>query len=49
MRGRSLAPLLRRAAVAYKEERYEKLIEKLSERGGLGTAGLLYPRPGTER
>jgi hypothetical protein len=43
LRGGSLAPLLRRAAVAYKEERYEKLIEKLPDGGELGTASLLYP------
>jgi hypothetical protein len=43
LRGGSLAPLLRRAALAYREERYEKLIGKLPGRGGLGTAGLLYP------
>src|SRR5262249_4060033 len=43
LRGGSLAPLLRRAAVAYREERYEKQIEKLPGRGDLGTAGLLYP------
>jgi hypothetical protein len=42
LRGGSLAPLLRRAAMAYREERYEKLIEKLG-RADLGTAGLLYP------
>jgi hypothetical protein len=28
--------------MAYREERYEKLIEKLG-RADLGTAGLLYP------
>jgi hypothetical protein len=44
-RGGSLAPLLRRAAVAYGEKRYEKLIEKLPGRRNLGTAGLLYPNP----
>jgi hypothetical protein len=43
LRGGSLAPLLRRAATAYREERYEKLIEKLPDRGDLGTVGLLYP------
>jgi hypothetical protein len=43
LRGGSLAPLLRRAAMAYKDERYEKRIEKLSGRRELGTAGLLYP------
>jgi hypothetical protein len=45
LRGASLAPLLRRAAVAYREERYEKVLEKLPDRGGLGTSGLLYPNP----
>jgi hypothetical protein len=43
LRGAALAPLLRRAAVAYKEESYEKLIEKLPGRPDLGTDGLLYP------
>jgi hypothetical protein len=45
LRGGSLAPLLRRAAVAYREERYERLIETLPGRNNLGTAGLLYPNP----
>jgi Alginate lyase len=45
LRGGSLAPLLRRAAVAYQEKRYEKMIEKLRGRTDLGTAGLLYPSP----
>jgi hypothetical protein len=44
LRGESLAPLLRRAAVAYHEERYERLIDKLPRRGDVGTALLLYPR-----
>jgi hypothetical protein len=43
--GGSLAPLLRRAAVAYRQKRYEKLIEKLPGRRDLGTASLLYPNP----
>jgi hypothetical protein len=43
LKGASLAPLLRRAATAYKEERYEKLIGKVTERGDLGRDGLLYP------
>jgi hypothetical protein len=43
VRGASLAVLLRRAARAYREERYEKLIAKLSGRADLGTAQLLYP------
>jgi hypothetical protein len=42
-RGGSLAPLLRRAAVAYREKGYEQRIEKLTGRRDLGTAGLLYP------
>jgi hypothetical protein len=43
-RGGSLAPLLRRAAVAYKAERYEKLSQKLRRRD-FGTISLLYPNP----
>jgi hypothetical protein len=43
LRGDSIAPLLRRAAVAYKEERYERLIGKLPNGGDLGPADLLYP------
>jgi hypothetical protein len=46
LRGGALAPELRRAGVAYQEERYEKLIEKLPGRAGLGVAGLLYPGAG---
>jgi hypothetical protein len=45
VRGGSLAPLLRRAAVAYRNNRYENVLDKLSGRGDLGTAGLLYPNP----
>jgi hypothetical protein len=45
LRGGALAPLLRRAAVAYQEASYEKMIEKLSSRSDLGTASLLYPNP----
>jgi hypothetical protein len=45
LRGGSLVPLLRRAAVAYREERYEQLIGKLSRGGRLGTTALLYPNP----
>src|SRR5438270_378860 len=43
LRGGSMASLLRRAAVAYHDERYEKLIEKLPDRSEFGTARLLYP------
>jgi hypothetical protein len=43
VRGGMLASLLRRAAKAYQEPRYERLLEKLPERGGLGTIELLYP------
>jgi hypothetical protein len=42
LQGASLGPLLRRAAVAYKEDRYEKLIDKLPQHGDLGTAALFY-------
>jgi hypothetical protein len=45
LRGGSLAPLLRRAAVAYKEKRYEKMLEKLPNRRDFGTTHLLYPNP----
>src|SRR5262249_38542018 len=44
LKGSSLAPLLRRAAVAYHQDGYEKMIEKLPNRGELGTAALLYPK-----
>jgi hypothetical protein len=44
LRGGSLT-LLRRAALAYREEHYERLIEKLPGGGDLGTVGLLYPNP----
>jgi len=43
LQGGALAPLLRRAAVAYGEPRYEKVIEKLPGRGLSGAAMLLYP------
>jgi hypothetical protein len=43
LHGCSLAPLLRRAAVAYRDNRYEKLLEKLPNRDNLGTTALLYP------
>jgi hypothetical protein len=43
LRGGSLAPLLRRAGVAYREPRYGRLAENLSDRGGLGKTDLLYP------
>jgi hypothetical protein len=43
LRGGSLATLLRRAAVTYREVRYEKLIEKLPGRREVSTADLLYP------
>jgi hypothetical protein len=43
LRGGAMASLLRRAAVAYHDERYEKLIEKLPDRSEFGTARLLYP------
>jgi hypothetical protein len=44
VRGKSLAPLLRRAAVAYKDDRYERFLEKLSG-GTNGNVDLLYPNP----
>jgi hypothetical protein len=44
LRGESLAPLLHRAALAYQEERYERLLDQLPRRGDLGTTLLLYPR-----
>src|SRR5262249_38002096 len=43
LNGSSLVPLLRRAAVAFKEPRYEWLIEKLGKGGNLGATDLLYP------
>jgi hypothetical protein len=43
LRGAALAPLLRRAARAYREERYETLVEKLDPKD-LGKLNLLYPR-----
>jgi hypothetical protein len=43
LKGTSLAPLLRRAAVAYKDENYEKLVGKAAPGGDLGKDGLLYP------
>jgi hypothetical protein len=43
LRGASLAMLLRRAAVAYRDEHYERLVEKLTARPDLGTTNLLYP------
>jgi Alginate lyase len=43
VQGGGLALFLRRAAVAYGEPRYEKLIEKLPGRGVSGAAMLLYP------
>jgi hypothetical protein len=45
LRGASLATLLRRAAVAYRDERYERLVEKLTGRRESGTMNLLYPNP----
>jgi hypothetical protein len=39
----NLAPLLRRAANAYREPRYERLIDRLPERGDETTWNLLYP------
>jgi hypothetical protein len=39
----NLAPLLRRAANAYREPRYERLITRLPERGDEMTWNLLYP------
>jgi hypothetical protein len=42
-KGGALAPLLRRAAVAYKETQYERLLEKLPNRGGFTTSLFLYP------
>jgi|SRR5262245_19051608 len=44
LRGESLAPLLRRAAIAYKEPKYERLMEKLPG-DSRGTTDLLYPKP----
>jgi hypothetical protein len=44
LRGGALAPLLRRAAAAYKEDHYEKTIEKLPGRRDLGTSVFLYPQ-----
>jgi hypothetical protein len=44
-RGASLATLLRRAAVAYQDERYERLVEKLNGRRESGTMNLVYPNP----
>ena len=44
LRGGALAPLLRRASVAYREERYEKLLDKLPDRSDAGTTDLLYPK-----
>jgi hypothetical protein len=37
-----LAPLLRRAAVAYGEPKYEKLIEKVAPEGLSGVSALMY-------
>jgi hypothetical protein len=45
LRGGSLAPLLRRAAVAYREDRYEKLLGQLPAPRDLDTTLLLYPNP----
>jgi hypothetical protein len=45
LRGASLATLLRRTAVAYQDERYERLVEKLTGRRDSGTMNLLYPNP----
>jgi hypothetical protein len=39
-----LAPLLRRAAVAYGEPKYEKLIEKVAPEGLSGSSALMYPK-----
>ena len=36
-----MAPFLRRAAVAYREERYDKIAQSLGKGGG--TMNLLYP------
>jgi hypothetical protein len=38
-----LAPLLRRAAVAYDEPRYERLIEKVAPKGLPAVSGLMFP------
>src|SRR5262249_4207908 len=43
LRGASLETLLRRAAVAYRDERYERLVDKLTGRRDSGTMNLLYP------
>jgi hypothetical protein len=45
LRGSSLTPLLRRAAVAYGDQEYEKRIGKLRGRRDLGMMDLLYPNP----
>ncbi|HTK74274.1 MAG TPA: alginate lyase family protein, partial [Gemmataceae bacterium] len=45
LRGASLATLLRRAAVAYHDEHYEGLVDKLSGLRETGTMNLLYPNP----
>jgi hypothetical protein len=40
----ALAPLLRRAAVAFGEPRYEALIEKVAPKGLPGMSAMMYPR-----
>jgi hypothetical protein len=44
LRGGALAPFLRRAAIAYQEERYEQLLEKLPSRGDAEMMMILYPK-----
>ena len=43
LRGSLLAPLLRRAAVAYGDERYERLAAQVARRERLGAVDLVYP------
>jgi hypothetical protein len=45
LRRGAIAPLLRRAAIAYKEDRYERLIEKLPNSTFTRSPLLLYLRP----
>jgi hypothetical protein len=43
VQGGSLTSMLRRAAVAYREERYQQLANQLQKSGGANTMLLLYP------
>jgi hypothetical protein len=43
LQGGTLAPLLRRAAVAYKEPRYEQMLQKLPRTNASNSMALLYP------